>query len=122
MPNTSALTREFSLEIVAALRHGARRFSQVEHDTAAKNSVYLSRVLKKLVRDGIVTRHVVYLGPPARIEYSLTEVGLDMVDPALAMTTWLDRYQGRITDTRRDSNAATAAKRAQKLLDNAAQP
>jgi DNA-binding HxlR family transcriptional regulator len=116
MPNTSALTRELSLKVVAALRHGARRFCQIEQVTAVKNPVHLSRVLKKLVRDGLITRHVLTLGPPAKIQYALTEIGADLADPAVAMVGWLDRYRGKITDTRRDSNAATAAKRAQSLL------
>jgi DNA-binding HxlR family transcriptional regulator len=123
MPNTTALTRELSLKVVAALRHGARRFCQIETTTGVKNPVHLSRVLKKLVRDGLVTRHAITLGPPARVEYALTEIGVDLVDPAVAMVGWIDRYRGKITDTRRDSNAATAAKRAQALLtDHAVAP
>jgi DNA-binding HxlR family transcriptional regulator len=116
MPNTNAITRALSLKIVGALRYGPRRFSQIEHTTDAKNPVDLSRVLKKLCRDGVITRHVITLGPPARIEYSLTELGADLVEPALGMTAWLDRYQERLADTRRPSNDAKAAERAQALL------
>ena len=72
--------------------------------------------MKKLARDGLVTRHVITLGPPAKVEYELTDVGADLVDPALAMTAWVDSYRERITETRRESNAAKAARRAQALL------
>jgi DNA-binding HxlR family transcriptional regulator len=120
MPNTTALTRELSLKVVASLRHGARRFCQIETTTGVKNPVHLSRVLKKLVRDGLITRHVLTLGPPAKVEYELTDIGADLVEPALGVTAWIDSYRARIIDTRRDSNAATAAKRAQALLDNVA--
>jgi DNA-binding HxlR family transcriptional regulator len=120
MANTSALTRELSLKIVASLRHGARRFSQIETTVGARNPVDLSRVLKKLCRDGLIIRRVIYLGPPARVEYELTDIGTGLVDPAIAMVDWIGKYRDKIATTRRESNAAKAAKRAQALADNAA--
>jgi DNA-binding HxlR family transcriptional regulator len=121
MPNTAALTKEFSLKILSVLKTGARRFCQIEQMTAAKNPIYLSRILKKLVRDGIITRTVITLGPPARIKYQLTQIGLDLINPELSRAAWNNLHQDHIADARQASNAAKAAKRAQALLaDNVA--
>jgi DNA-binding HxlR family transcriptional regulator len=43
-----------------------------------------------LRRDGLVERRVIDLGPPARVEYSLTPLGADLARPASAMVTWVD--------------------------------
>ena len=120
MPNTAALTKARSLKVLDCLRHGARRFCQIEQMTAAPNPVQLSRTLKKLVRDGIITRNVIFLGPPARVEYALTQIGLDLIDPELSRTAWHNQHQEQIAETRKASNDAKAAKRAQALLDNVA--
>jgi DNA-binding HxlR family transcriptional regulator len=116
MPNTSALTKDLSLRVVGCLQHGPQRFSEIERKSRATNPVALSSVLKKLCRDGIINRTVKTLGPPARVEYSLTDIGADLVEPARSMTNWIDQYQEKIATARQQSHEVEAFERAQAAL------
>jgi DNA-binding HxlR family transcriptional regulator len=97
---TRSLLREISLRIVGHLNNGLARFSEIAALPGTPNPPLLAKHLRRLVRDGIVTRTIVAIGPPAHVSYGLTELGMTMTAPAAAMIAWLDRHRPLITAAR----------------------
>ena len=67
---TRALTNQYGLRIVCALKRGPQRFNALERAIEAPNPPALSKLLKRMQRDGLVARRVIAIGPPAHVEYS----------------------------------------------------
>lgn len=63
------------------LQAGARRFSELEHDMKPISAKVLSQRLKELEEKGVVNRQVMNTSPPS-VEYSLTDLGRELV-PAI---------------------------------------
>src|ERR1700691_2828787 len=110
--STRSITSQFTLRIVRALRNGALRFNMLERAAKAPNPMRLSRHVKKLIRDGLVERHVITLGPPAVTEYSLTPLGADLAKPAAELIGWVERNADQVATARKDHAAALAAQSA----------
>jgi len=60
--------------VIWYLRGGPRRFSELLADIPGVSTKVFSARLKRLERDGILTRHVMPTSPPT-VEYSLTDLG-----------------------------------------------
>jgi len=87
------------MRVTVALKNGARRFNDIERATEAPNPMALSRCLKRMIREGLVTRVVVDANPP-RAEYSLSEIGLALAPSAEGLTRWFDAYGDQIRANR----------------------
>jgi DNA-binding HxlR family transcriptional regulator len=59
----------------------------------------LTLTLRGLERDGLVTRSVFPTVPP-RVEYGLTALGRDLLQPVAALGDWALRNQGKISRAR----------------------
>jgi DNA-binding HxlR family transcriptional regulator len=84
------------------------RFNALERASDAPNPVRLSDHLKKLVRDGIVVRRVIQVGPPAVTEYSLTELGADLAKPASALIAWTEAHAAEVEASRQYHQAVAS--------------
>jgi DNA-binding HxlR family transcriptional regulator len=51
----------------------------------------LTQTLRALERDGLVRRRVVD-ARPVRVEYSLTELGADFAEHAIALKAWVEAH------------------------------
>ncbi len=67
--------------VIWYLRGGPRRFSELLADIPGVSPKVFSVRLKRLERDGILTRHVMPTSPPT-VEYSLTDLGHELT-PAI---------------------------------------
>lgn len=67
--------------VIWYLRGGARRFSELRVDIPHVSAKVLSQRLRELEERGVILRHVQPTKPPS-VEYSLTQLGHDLV-PAL---------------------------------------
>ncbi|MGW4099852.1 winged helix-turn-helix transcriptional regulator [Mycobacterium sp. NPDC004974] len=65
---------KWSLYVVAALGHGPLRFSQARRVVVGISQRMLTVTLRRLARDGLITRTVVPTVPP-QVTYALTETG-----------------------------------------------
>ncbi len=99
-PNTRAVTNQYTLRIVTALRRGALRFNEIDRAINAPNQPILSKHLKKMLRDGLLVRTVIRTGPPAHVEYALTDLGRDLSGPASTMIDWLETNVARVEAAR----------------------
>ena len=74
---------KWSMLVVMLLRGGPRRFNDIKRNTTGISQQMLTRTLRGLERDGLVTRTILPTSPP-QVEYGLTELGCSMAEPVLA--------------------------------------
>ena len=75
--------------IIWYLSGGARRFSELKEDITPVSAKVLSTRLKELEAKGVVERVVVATSPPT-VEYSLTDLGQQLV-PAISRIVMLGK-------------------------------
>jgi DNA-binding HxlR family transcriptional regulator len=84
------LAHRWTLPIVLALKGGPLRFTRLRSLVPGMTSQVLTDSLRELERDGIVLRHERAAAPP-HVEYSLSELGATLCEPARAIRAWAER-------------------------------
>src|SRR6202521_5621911 len=82
---------KWSLLVIAMLeqRPTARaRFSELKRSIPGISQRMLTATLRSLERDGLLTRHV-YAEVPPRVEYALTPLGKQFMQPVPGLVEWL---------------------------------
>ena len=74
--------------ILAALAGGPLRFSDLGRVIAGISQKMLTQTLRKLERDGLVTR-TLYPQVPPRVEYEITALGRDLLNQVLPLWRWI---------------------------------
>lgn len=82
---------KWSMQIVMALGHGPRRFSELKREIDGISQRMLTLSLRGLERDGLISRHVTPTIPP-RVDYELTELGLSLREPVRALGAWASEH------------------------------
>lgn len=97
---------KWTVMIIGALIEQPRRFNELRRIVGGISQQMLTRTLKALERDGIVSRTVHPTVPP-QVVYALTDLGLSLAVPIRALGDWarenLDRIEG--SRARYDSSA-----------------
>ncbi|AVC42366.1 TPA: winged helix-turn-helix transcriptional regulator [Pseudomonas aeruginosa] len=100
---------KWSVLIVILLRTGPRRFNDIKRNVSGISQQMLTRVLRGLERDGMLTR-TVYPTVPPQVEYALTALGQSLGEPVLALGLWAQRHidsieaaQAAFDDKQRDA-------------------
>jgi len=91
---------KWSMLVVMLLRDGPRRFNDIKRNTAGISQQMLTRTLRGLEREGVVTRTIFPTSPP-QVEYSLTELGRSMSEPVLAFGEWVRDHLAEFDAARR---------------------
>jgi len=104
---TRALNNEWCLNIARQLRHEPKGFNVLQRAIGAANPPALSTRLKAMIRDGLVTREVISLGPPASTRYSLTALGRQHAEHASALVDWIDAHRDQVEIARAKYRDAT---------------
>ena len=109
---------KWSVLIVAVLRDGSMRFSDLRRSIDGISQRMLTLTLRGLERDGLVTRTVTPTTPP-RVDYALTPLGRTLLEPIMALAEWAETNRPAIHTARRryddaDPPGASAAKSARK--------
>ncbi len=104
-----ALTREMVARIsdkwslwtmsVIAEQHGPMRFSRIMDQVEGISQKSLTKTLRGLERDGLVTRKVFAEVPP-RVEYTITALGSEMLDNVAPLWLWVAKSVQRFQDSR----------------------
>jgi len=89
------LGEKWSMLVVMLLRDGPRRFNDIKRNTGGISQQMLTRTLRGLERDGMLTRTIHPTSPP-QVEYHLTEMGLSLSEPALAFGQWVHEHLAEI--------------------------
>ena|SRR5579862_1720690 len=85
--------------IVLVLLDGPRRFTHLRTEIGGISPKVLSETLRRLERDGIVTR-TAHAEIPPRVEYGLTALGRSLEQPILLITSWAEHNMNRIERAR----------------------
>lgn len=90
---------KWSALVVTKLGSGPMRFSELKAAVGGISQKMLTTTLRGLERDGFVTRTVFPTIPP-RVDYELTGLGRELLDPVMALVEWATSNTGRINDAR----------------------
>jgi DNA-binding HxlR family transcriptional regulator len=86
--------------VVLVLLGGPHRFSQLRDRIGGVAPKVLTETLRRLERDGILTR-TAYPEIPPRVEYELTPLGRSLEEPIRAIAAWAEHNVPRITRARK---------------------
>ena len=96
---------KWTVMIVMVLVERPRRFNDIKRTIGGISQQMLTRTLKALNRDGMVSRTVHPTVPP-QVEYALTELGVSLSEPLRALGAWAGRHLELIDGNRRHYDAA----------------
>lgn len=78
----------WTLPVVVTLMEGPMRFNQIRRTVGGISQQMLTRTLRTLERDGMVSRTVHPTVPP-QVEYALTELGGSLAEEGLRLGRWV---------------------------------
>ena len=90
---------KWSVLVVTRLGDGPKRFNELKRSIGGISQRMLTLTLRGLERDGLVTRTVFPTIPP-RVDYALTPLGRDLLQPVSALGAWAIRNQAKIAKAR----------------------
>jgi DNA-binding HxlR family transcriptional regulator len=85
--------------IIIALGHGPLRFSELKRKIDGISQKMLTATLRDLEKDGFVSRQITPSIPP-RVEYELTDMGVELREPIAVLTRWANANRARIATAR----------------------
>jgi DNA-binding HxlR family transcriptional regulator len=91
---------KWTVLVIGHLQDGPMRFTRIMEQLPAISHRMLTRTLRALERDGIVSR-AVYPESPPRVEYDLTPLGHTLIEPLAGLHRWVLDHRDEIT-ARRD--------------------
>jgi DNA-binding HxlR family transcriptional regulator len=92
---------------VGALEERRRRFTELRALVGGISPKVLTQTLQALERDGLVQRDIFAEVPP-RVEYSLTQLGQELINPIAALRAWAETDMDRVLAAREQHDGATA--------------
>jgi DNA-binding HxlR family transcriptional regulator len=95
----SRIGDKWSVLIVMLLGNQPRRFNELKRVIGGITQRMLTRTLRGLERDGLVTRTMFATIPP-RVEYALTPLGRSLWKPVRALGVWAQTNQAEIAEAR----------------------
>ena len=99
---------KWSVLVVSRLGDGPLRFNELRRAIGGISQRMLTLTLRGLERDGLVTRTVFPTIPP-RVDYALTPLGRDLLQPVSALGEWATRNQAKIARARERFDGAAAS-------------
>ena len=115
-PKVEALVREiiervadkWTMLILEVLEeHGVVRFTRLGELVGGISQKMLTKTVRQMERDGLVTRTVHPVIPP-RVEYQLTELGRSLGEAFCGVWIWVEEHSDEIERSRRDFDGAKA--------------
>jgi DNA-binding HxlR family transcriptional regulator len=90
---------KWSVLVVSKLGDGTKRFNELRREIGGISQRMLTLTLRGLERDGLVARTIVPSSAPG-VQYDLTALGRDLLQPVSALSAWAIRNQGKIEQSR----------------------
>ena len=91
---------QWSLLVLMALEAGTLRFNALKREIGDVSQHMLARTLKRLEKDGFVSRTLYPVIPP-RVDYALTPLGRSLLVPLRGLIVWADRNHDAVWAARR---------------------
>ncbi|HTF33675.1 MAG TPA: helix-turn-helix domain-containing protein [Myxococcota bacterium] len=83
------------IRIVHQLEDGTKRYGELRRNLPSVSQRMLTRTLRNIERDGLVSRKVYAVVPP-KTEYALTELGQSLIEPLHGLCQWAERHFPRV--------------------------
>lgn len=90
---------KWTVLVVRRLANGTLRFAQLRRAVDGISQKVLTNILRGLERDGLVHRRL-YASVPPRVEYSLTQLGLSLVDLVSGVCSWAETHMEQVEQAR----------------------
>jgi DNA-binding HxlR family transcriptional regulator len=103
----NALAGKWKVMILWHLSCGSLRFAEVRDLLPGISEKVLTEQLRQLEADGMVRRTVTPTQPP-RVDYALTEAGVELVPVMQSMCDWATRFLGAVPNLPRTRTLAKA--------------
>ncbi len=95
----SQVTGKWQMLIVLALEDGGLRFGALKRTVGDVTQRVLTENLRRLERDGYVSR-TVDPGPPVAVTYALTDLGQGLLRQLKPLVFWAADSHGRVSESR----------------------
>lgn len=99
---------KWALLVLVLLRAGPTRFNAIRRDIGGISQKVLSQVLKRLERDGMVTR-TAFPTVPVTVEYALTDIGRTLEARVGPVLHWAEEHMPAIREAQVAYDARAAA-------------
>ena len=86
--------------LICLLSRGKQRYGDLHRQVGGISQKMLTQTLRKLERDGLVTRHIFPEVPP-RTEYELTKLGHTLIEPMGALCEWAGNHLSELEQARK---------------------
>jgi DNA-binding HxlR family transcriptional regulator len=90
---------QWTVLIVLVLSAGPLRFTEIGKRVEGISQKMLTQTLRSLVRDGMV-RRTAYAVIPPRVDYELTGLGRDLVEPLGVLEQWARTHMDQVLQAR----------------------
>jgi DNA-binding HxlR family transcriptional regulator len=90
---------KWTVLIIRRLADGTMRFAQLRRAIDGISQKVLTNTLRGLERGGIVSRRL-YASVPPRVEYSLTTLGVSLVDLVAGICSWAEAHIEQVQEAR----------------------
>ena len=107
-PVLARIGDKWSMLVVMLLGDGPQRFNELRRNVDGISQRMLSLTLRRLQRDGLVSRTVTPLIPP-RVDYALTDLGQSLRSSVAALGRWAQDNHAAMTAAQRSFDGANEA-------------
>jgi DNA-binding HxlR family transcriptional regulator len=97
---------KWTVLVVLLLSNGPLRFTELRDGIGRVAPKVLTQTLRRLERDGLLTREVFAEVPP-RVEYTLTPMGRSLISPISAVTEWAETHMPAISQAQQHYDLST---------------
>jgi DNA-binding HxlR family transcriptional regulator len=101
---------KWTVDVIFLLASGMRRHARIVDNAPGLSKKVLTATLRKLERNGIVSRHV-FADIPVRVEYRLTPLGWQMTELLMALYEWAVAHESDLDAGRGAGAGAETASR-----------
>jgi DNA-binding HxlR family transcriptional regulator len=98
---------KWSVVTIWGLRNGSRRHGELVEDIGGISKKMLTQTLRRLERNGLVTR-TAYPEVPPRVEYELTALGQSLCEPIEMLTRWVEAHGIELAEASEEAQARKA--------------
>lgn len=105
------LADKWALLILDRLEGGPLRFNVLKRDIQHVTQKVLAQTLRKLERDGLVSRQM-HATVPVSVEYALTPLGHTLTRPVSVLAHWAEQNMAAVQAAQAAFDAAAASARA----------
>ena len=90
---------KWTTQVISALSYGPLRFGVLQASVPGISHRMLTRTVRSLERDGLLTR-TVHPEVPPRVEYELTALGETLIAPIAGILEWVGVHQEEVAANR----------------------